>query len=62
MGLGSCLIGYAVSAMDHDRRVAAAVGVPQRERVHAVVALGWPGVSFARPTTRRRPLVRYKTA
>lgn len=62
MGLGTCLIGYAVSAMAHDRRVAAAAGVPDEETVHAVVALGWPAVDFVRPTTRRRPLVRYKTA
>lgn len=62
LGLGTCLIGYAASAMDHDRRVAAAAGVPAEERVHAVVALGWPKVAFVRPTTRRRPQVRYKTA
>lgn len=62
MGLGTCLIGYAVEAMRHDRRVKAAAGVPKEESVHAVVALGWPDVSFVRQTTRRRPVVRYKTA
>ncbi len=62
MGLGTCLIGYAVEAMRHDRRVALAAGVPKGEPVYSVVALGWPGVAFARPTQRRRPLVRYKTA
>lgn len=62
LGLGTCLIGYAASAMVHDRRVAAAAGVPDEEHVYAVVALGWPAVEFVRPTTRRRPVVRYKTA
>jgi nitroreductase len=62
MGLGTCLIGYAVEAMRHDRRVKATAGVPLDEPVYAVVALGWPDVSFLRPATRRRPLVRYKTA
>ncbi len=62
MGLGTCLIGYAVEAMRHDRRVAASIGLPEKESVHAVVALGWPDVSFLRQTGRRRPLVRYKTA
>lgn len=62
LGLGSCLIGYAVAAMGHDRRVAAAAGVPAEETVHAVVALGWPDVTFVRPAGRRRPVVRYKTA
>lgn len=62
MGLGTCLIGYAVAAMEHDRRVLAAAGVPAGERVHAVIALGWPAVRFVRPVGRRRPVVRYKTA
>jgi nitroreductase len=62
MGLGTCLIGYAVEAMRHDRRVKASAGVPLDEPVYAVVALGWPDVSFLRQATRRRPLVRYKTA
>lgn len=62
MGLGTCLIGYAVEAMRHDRRVAVAAGLPGEEAVHAVVALGWPDVAFLRQAGRRRPLVRYKTA
>uniref|UniRef100_I2Q0C7 Nitroreductase n=1 Tax=Desulfovibrio sp. U5L TaxID=596152 RepID=I2Q0C7_9BACT len=62
MGLGTCLIGYAAEALRHDRRVAAAIGLPKGETAHAVVALGWPDVDFLRPTGRRRPLVRYKTA
>ena len=62
MGLGSCLIGYAVEAIRHDRRVRAAAGLPARETVHAVVALGWPDVVFLRHTGRRRPVVRYRTA
>ena len=62
MGLGSCLIGYAVEAMRHDRRIGEAVGIPADEPVHAVVALGWPEASYPRPARRRRPLVRYKTA
>ncbi|MEA4854809.1 MAG: nitroreductase family protein [Solidesulfovibrio sp.] len=62
LGLGTCLIGYAVEAMRHDGRVKAAAGLPREESVHAVVALGWPDVVYARQTSRRRPLVRYKTA
>ncbi len=62
MGLGTCLVGYAVEALRRDSRVRAAAGVPDDEPVHAVVALGWPEVSFLRQTTRRRPVVRYKTA
>jgi nitroreductase/NAD-dependent dihydropyrimidine dehydrogenase PreA subunit len=62
LGLGTCLIGYAVEAIRHDRRVREAAGLPPEESVHAVVALGWPAVAYARPTGRRRPVMRYKTA
>jgi nitroreductase len=62
LGLGSCLIGYAVEALRRDRRVKEAAGAPRAESIHAVVALGWPDVTYLRPTTRRRPVVRYKTA
>ncbi|KHK04116.1 nitroreductase family protein [Desulfovibrio sp. TomC] len=62
LGLGSCLIGYAVEAMRHDRRVKEAAGVPRTESVYAVVALGWPDVTYVRSTGRGRPVVRYKTA
>jgi nitroreductase/NAD-dependent dihydropyrimidine dehydrogenase PreA subunit len=40
MGLGTCLIGFAVIAMQIDRRVNAAVGLPWREKVEAAIALG----------------------
>ncbi|MHC1789335.1 nitroreductase family protein [Solidesulfovibrio sp.] len=62
LGLGTCLIGYAVEAMRHDRRVKEAAGIPREETVYAVVALGWPDVAYVRQTGRRRPVVRYKTA
>lgn len=62
MGLGSCLVGYAVEALRHDRRVVAAAGVPDEENVHAVVALGWPAVTFVRPAPRWRPVMRVRTA
>lgn len=46
MGLGSCLIGFAVEAMKNDRRVQQAVGIPARHRVYSVIALGWPGIRY----------------
>ncbi|MDD4952987.1 MAG: nitroreductase family protein, partial [Desulfovibrionaceae bacterium] len=42
LGLGSCLIGYAVAALRRDRATARAAGLPADEEVHAAVALGWP--------------------
>lgn len=52
MGLGTCLIGFAVEAMKSDRKVQAAVGIPRRHRVYSVIALGWPAVHYRRTSGR----------
>lgn len=59
MGLGTCLIGFAVSAMARDARVRAAAEIPPEEKVHAVVALGHPAVEFHGFAGRRKPTIRW---
>ncbi len=53
VGLGSCLVGFVVEALRRDRRVAEAIALPAGERVHAVLALGYPDERYARPAGRR---------
>ncbi|MCG8633184.1 MAG: nitroreductase family protein [Desulfobacterales bacterium] len=60
MGLGTCLIGFAVEAMKADRSIQKKLGIPGSEKTHAVIALGYPDESYQRITGRKRPLVRYK--
>jgi nitroreductase/Pyruvate/2-oxoacid:ferredoxin oxidoreductase delta subunit len=55
MGLGSCLIGFAVEAMRRDAQIGARLGIPQEETIHSVIALGWPAVRYQR-LTGRQPL------
>jgi nitroreductase/NAD-dependent dihydropyrimidine dehydrogenase PreA subunit len=59
LGLGSCLIGFAVSAMQKDGRIQEALNIPREETVHAVIALGHPAVTYQRMAGRRRPGVRF---
>jgi len=59
LGLGTCLVGYAVEAMRHDRRIARLAGIPEDEAVHAVIALGYPKERYAKTARRFRPVVRY---
>jgi nitroreductase/Pyruvate/2-oxoacid:ferredoxin oxidoreductase delta subunit len=61
MGLGTCLIGFAVKAMTLDRRVARAIEVPDDESVHSVIALGHPAVRYAHTAGRRTPAIRYSS-
>ncbi len=52
MGLGSCLIGFVVEAIKHDRRIADYLGLDPGERVHAVIGVGYPAESYQRVTGR----------
>lgn len=55
MGLGSCLIGFAVSAMQHDPAIKEILAIPRQEEIYAVIALGYPNEHYQR-LTGRRPL------
>ena len=59
MGIGTCLVGFAVEAMRRDPSIGRALGIPAGEAVHAVIALGKPAVSFLRPAGRKPPVIRY---
>ncbi|HDI60830.1 MAG TPA: 4Fe-4S dicluster domain-containing protein [Desulfobacteraceae bacterium] len=61
MGLGSCLIGFAVSALQNDRAAAARLGLAPDETVRAVIALGYPAETYQRVAERKLPLVRHFT-
>ena len=59
MGLGTCLVGFAVAAMQKDSRIKVALGIPPDERVYSVIALGHPDETYSRPAGRKKPLVRW---
>jgi len=54
MGLGTCLIGFAVEAMRNDPSIKARIGIPAGEPVYAVIAIGHPRYRYPRPAGRRR--------
>jgi nitroreductase len=53
MGLGTCLIGFAVAAMERDPAIARFLGIPANEDVHAVIALGHPDETYLRIAGRK---------
>jgi nitroreductase/NAD-dependent dihydropyrimidine dehydrogenase PreA subunit len=59
MGLGTCLIGLAVSPMKNDPKLKAIIGIPETESVYAVIALGHPDESYERLAGRKKAKVRF---
>jgi len=59
MGLGTCLIGYAVEAIRRDKLLRKLLKMKKGERVYAVIAVGYPAVHFGRLIGRRQPLPRF---
>jgi nitroreductase/Pyruvate/2-oxoacid:ferredoxin oxidoreductase delta subunit len=60
MGLGTCLIGFAVAAMEREPALKTFCGIPRSERVHAAIALGYPDETYLRPAGRRPAVTRFK--
>jgi len=59
MGLGTCPIGFAVSAMQKDRSIGERIGIPGEEMVSAAIALGHPDEPYQRMTGRKPFTLRY---
>jgi nitroreductase len=53
MGLGSCLIGFAVEAMRRARPIKEKMEIPADEEIYSVIVLGFPAVAYLRFTGRR---------
>jgi len=59
MGLGTCLVGFAVAAMQKDTSIKVALDIPPGEPVYSVIALGYPDETYSRPAGRKKPLMRW---
>ena len=59
MGLGTCLIGFAIAAMRRDRRIVRRLAIPDGETPHAVIALGWPRETYQHVAARKPATIRY---
>jgi nitroreductase/Pyruvate/2-oxoacid:ferredoxin oxidoreductase delta subunit len=59
LGLGTCLIGFAVSAMQKDVRIRDLLKIPRAESLHAAIAVGHPAVTYQRLTGRKKGVARF---
>lgn len=56
MGLGTCLIGYAIAAMKEDALIRKYIEMPEDEDPYAVIALGYPNETY-RTVAGRKPFI-----
>lgn len=58
LGLGSCLIGFAVAALEREPGLKDGLGIPREEKAYAVIALGWPAECYHRLSGRKEAVIR----
>ena len=58
LGLGTCLVGFVVSAMNRDRKICDFVKLPEDESVYAVIAIGYPDERYIYVAGRKPALIR----
>lgn len=59
LGLGTCYIGYAVESINRSAAIRRHLGIPRGNRIHAVLALGYPGAAFERHALRKPYTLRF---
>ena len=59
MGLGTCLIGFAVDAIKNDAGIQRFLTIPEEETVCSVIAIGYPDEKYEKLTGRKKVAVRY---
>ncbi len=58
MGLGTCLVGYAVEAAKREKRIRRWLGLRPGETVHAVLVVGRPALAYKGEKRRLKPVLR----
>lgn len=59
MGLGTCLIGFAVEAIQYDPAIKHFLEIPNEETVYAVIAMGYPDEEYQGLAGRKKVVMRY---
>ncbi|PKN04104.1 MAG: nitroreductase [Deltaproteobacteria bacterium HGW-Deltaproteobacteria-9] len=59
MGLGTCLIGFAVAALMRDQSIGKALGLARGETIYSVIAVGWPDERYSKIIPRKKIIPRY---
>jgi len=59
MGLGTCLIGFAVLALTRDQSIGKSLGMAHGESIYSVIAVGWPDEHYHKIIPRKKIIPHY---
>jgi nitroreductase len=59
MGLGSCMIGFVVEAVNRDEKIKKLLAISKEEKIYSVIALGYPAEKYQHPALRKKVAPRY---
>jgi len=57
MGLGTCLVGYAIEAINREKKIRQFLHIPDDEKPYSVIAVGYPCEEYQR-LARRKPVIK----
>ena len=59
MGLGTCIIGYFLTAAEKDPAVIKGLNIPEQNKIFTCCTVGYPALKFRRLVQRKPPAVRW---
>jgi nitroreductase/NAD-dependent dihydropyrimidine dehydrogenase PreA subunit len=59
LGLGTCIIGYFITAAERDPSIIERLDVPQQNKIFTCCTVGYPALTFRKLVQRKPPAVRW---
>jgi nitroreductase/Pyruvate/2-oxoacid:ferredoxin oxidoreductase delta subunit len=59
MGMGTCIIGYFITAAERDPSIVEELGVPKENKIFTCCTVGYPVLKFRRLVQRKPPAIRW---
>jgi nitroreductase len=59
IGLGTCIVGYFITAAEKDPSIVQELGIPPENKIFTCCTVGYPVLKFKKLVQRKPPAVRW---